>query len=72
MQTPTGYAATADTLRDRIVALIPDNPHIMDMDDPWSLFGVKGFDCSDLGPSLAQAAFALRAAQQQYRSQTRN
>jgi hypothetical protein len=71
MQTPAGYTSLANALRDRILALMPDNPTLATMDDPWGLFKVPGFKCDDLGPTLAQAAFALRAAQQAYRSQNR-
>ena len=56
------YEQTANTLRDRIVALIPDHPEIMDMESPWDLFKVDGFDCGDLAPSLYQAGYALAAA----------
>lgn len=54
------YEDTADVLTQRIVAIGPD---ILNIDDPWQLFKVSGFDCSDLNPSLAQASFALAKAQ---------
>jgi hypothetical protein len=56
------YEQTADELTMRILALIPKNPHILDMDDPWPLFKVRGFKCDDLGPSAFQASFALGKA----------
>jgi hypothetical protein len=62
------YAETANTLVDRIVALIPAHPEIMSMDDPWALFKVPGFKCNDLQPSLFQASWALSKAQQQYKN----
>ena len=58
----TCYAQTADELTHRIVALIPDNPHILTMESAWDLFKVEGFDCKDIGPSLAQAQWALSNA----------
>lgn len=66
MQTPPGYAQTADTLSDRIFALIPAHPEIVKMDNAFDLFGIPGFKCDDLGPSLAQASYALKAAQQRH------
>ena len=62
MSTP--YAETADILVDRIRALIPDHPEIMDLESAWDLFKVDGLNCSDLGPSAFQASWALRKAQQ--------
>ena len=58
------YTATADTLTDRIRALIPDHPEIMEMESAWDLFKVEGFDCKDLSPSAFQAGFALSKAQE--------
>ncbi len=54
------YEATADELTRRIVAL---GPLILNLNSPWELFKVDGFTCSDLGPSLAQASYALANAQ---------
>ena len=68
MQIPAGYSATADELSARIEALIPAHPEVLTMTDPGALFQVPGFKCDDLGPTLAQAAFALRAAQQRHTS----
>lgn len=59
------YAGVGEELKRRIVALIPDHPEIMEFDDPWPLFKVDGFKCDDLGPTLAQAAVALRHAQRE-------
>ena len=55
------YEQTADELTQRIVAL---GPQILDVDDAWKLFKVPGFKCDDIGPSLAQADWALSAAKQ--------
>ncbi len=66
MNHKTNYAATADTLVERIVALIPQHPEILEMSDPWKLFKVEGFDCKDIGPSLFQASWALARAKEQY------
>ncbi len=57
------YSATADELTNRILALIPSHPEIMEMESAWDLFKVEGFDCKDLGPSMYQAMWALRQAQ---------
>lgn len=63
------YVASATKLSDRILALIPANPSILQMNDAWDLFKVDGFKCDDLAPSLAQAGFALRDAQRRYKEQ---
>jgi len=63
------YAATADELTRRIMALIPSNPQILDMSNPWDLFDISGFECSDIGPSLYQAGWSMRMAQQLYREE---
>jgi hypothetical protein len=64
----SGYESTCDVLTHRILGLIPENPDILEMYDCWKLFDVEGFKCDDLQPSMAQAGFALRAAQQMYRA----
>jgi len=56
------YAKTADELTARILALIPTAPEILTMESVWDLFKVEGFNCSDLGPSMAQAQWALSNA----------
>lgn len=61
------YEKTADELTNRIFALIPDHPEILDIDSPWALFKVPGFDCKDLEPTLFQAGWALSAAKRKYR-----
>lgn len=61
------YVATADELVKRITALIPKHPELLTMADPWELFTVPGFECRDIGPTLFQAGWALRKAQQDYR-----
>lgn len=61
------YASVGHELRDRIVALIPDHPEILDLESCWDLFNVDGFKCDDLQPSMAQAGWALAAAKRQYR-----
>ena len=60
------YTSTAEQLRDRIVALIPDHPEILEMVEAFDLFKVEGFQCKDLDPSLAQAQWALSAAKLAY------
>jgi len=61
------YVSTANVLADRIEALIPLHPEIMEIDDPFKLFKINGFKCDDLAPSLAQAGWALREAQNRHR-----
>jgi len=56
------YESTGNELADRILALIPSHPEILEMDDAWGLFKVDGFSCDDLAPSLAQAQWALSNA----------
>lgn len=58
----TDYEGTAQKLVERIVALIPTHPEILEMRSPWDLFHVPEFECSDLAPSLAQAQWALARA----------
>lgn len=61
------YASICDELASRITNLGKSNPEIkqkiLAMDDAWDLFRIPGFHCGDLGPSMAQAYGALRAAQ---------
>lgn len=61
MNTET-YTGTAEILKDRIFALIPDHPEILEMDKSGGLFRIEGFNCGDLAPSLAQAQWALGRA----------
>lgn len=63
-----GYEGCAEEMKRRILALIPDHPEILDMNDVWDLFKVPGFYVDDLGPSMAQAMAALAAAQQEARA----
>lgn len=58
------YTATADELTKRILALIPAHPEIMTIESPFDLFKIDGFKCDDIGPSLAQAGWALGKARQ--------
>lgn len=64
--TASAYETTATELSRRIEALIPTNPDLLTLSDPWALFRVPGFKCDDLQPSLAQAAWALGDAQGRY------
>ncbi len=63
---PTSYESTANALVNRILALIPEQPQILQLESAWDLFKVPGFKCDDIGPSLAQASWALSAAKQAY------
>ena len=61
------YEATANELRDRILALIPTHPEILDMTSAFDLFRVEGFKCNDLQPSMGQAMFAMESAKRAFR-----
>jgi hypothetical protein len=60
------YGETAEELCRRIFRLIPANPQIMELSEPFGLFKVPGFECNDLQPSLAQASAALAKAKAMY------
>jgi len=64
------YETTAYALVERISALIPEHPEILNMTSPWDLFNVPGFNCKDIGPSLAQAWIALSKAKLIYKQTT--
>lgn len=64
------YQSTADTLRDRILALIPQHPEILDIKSCWDLFKVEGFTCGDLDVTMFQAGWALSAAKQAYQQRS--
>ena len=49
-------------LVDRILALIPDHPEILEMENPRDLFGIEGFECADLGLDYYSAAWAFGRA----------
>jgi len=55
------------TLTERILKLIPDNPQILDMENPRELFDIEGFYCDDLKPDWYQAAWAFERAKMIYR-----
>jgi hypothetical protein len=57
------YDGVVGTLADQIRALVPVRPEILQLEDPWGLFRVPGFDCGALNPSLEQATWALRIVQ---------
>jgi hypothetical protein len=60
------YTDVALELRDRIVALIPEHPEILTITSAWDLWKVEGFKCDDIGPSMAQAMYALASAKHQW------
>jgi hypothetical protein len=62
------YENSAQELKRRIIALIPDHPEIMNMTEPFDLFKIEGFKCDDLQPSLGQAMGALAFAKKEYAS----
>ena len=58
----TNYESTANILVERIKALIPNHPEILEMDSAWDLFKISEFQCGDLEPTMAQAQWALAKA----------
>lgn len=62
------YYAVLDELIERIEALVPEHPEILELDDAFGLFKIPGFNCSDLEPSLAQASAALAEARERHRA----
>lgn len=63
------YSSNAETLRDRIVALIPSNPKILELDNPFGLFKVPDLTINDLDLTLYQASWALGAAKQKWQEE---
>lgn len=61
-----GYVEGAEQAVERIMALIPSNPRILTMENPWELFTIDAFKVSDLGLSAAQAGWALKEAKVRY------
>jgi hypothetical protein len=60
------YETTANELSNRILALIPEHPEILEIEDAFYLFYIEEFQCNDLQPSMAQAQWALRNAKNRY------
>ena len=65
MMNEAAYTATADELTQRIIALFPTHPELLESRerDPWTLFDA-GLKCDDLQPSLFQANWALAKARE--------
>lgn len=61
------YTEVGEELARRILALIPQNPGILEMEEPFDLFKIEGFQCRDLSPSLFQADWALGKAKRMYK-----
>jgi hypothetical protein len=62
------YSQAAEEIKQRILKLIPDNPKILEIEDPWDLFDIAGLKVDDIGPSFAQVSWALTAAKQEWLS----
>lgn len=60
------YDGVVGALADQIRALVPVQPQILQLEDPWGLFRVPGFNCEELNPSLEQATWALRIVQREH------
>ena len=69
-----GYETTANTIVERIAALIPIHPRILYLKSSWGLFSVPGFQsiCDDLRPSLAQASWAFNTIRKDFLSENQN
>jgi hypothetical protein len=61
------YSQTANVLVQRILETFEKHPEAAEITDAWKLLKVKGFDCSDLEPSLFQADWALAHARRIWR-----
>jgi hypothetical protein len=57
------YERVAEELERRIEALVQQHPHVLKIHDPFDLFRIPEFTCTDLDPSMAQAIAALRRVQ---------
>lgn len=62
------YETSCEIIYQRILVLIPQHPEIKDFKNPWDLFKVPEFQCSDLNPTYAMVAIALAKAQNASRS----
>jgi hypothetical protein len=62
------YNDIIEKLVERILLIALSHPEILNLDSPWDMFKVPGFDCSDLGVSLAQASCALAEAKKRNRN----
>lgn len=58
------YQDTADALVQRIEALVPTHPEILEMGSAWDLLELHDFKCDDLQPTEFQASWALAKVQQ--------
>ena len=56
------YEATAEELTNRILALVPSHPEILEIKDVFDLFKIEGFKCDDIAPSWFQAQWSLAQA----------
>lgn len=59
------YDGVVGALADQIRALLPLQPQVLQLEDPWGLFRVPGFNCEAFNPSLEQATWALRIVQRE-------
>ncbi len=62
------YEKCAQSLKARIMALIPKHPEILDMKDSFELFTIPNFICGDLDPTKAMADVALAHAKFEYKN----
>jgi hypothetical protein len=56
------YESNAIIFMNRVMALIPENPHILTMESPSELLKIDGLEYEDLGLSFYQASWALGQA----------
>lgn len=62
------YSRDIVDLSERILALMPSHPEILETRDPFELFDIDAFYCKDLGPSAGQASIALQEAKRRWRA----
>lgn len=68
----SSYINDTEEAKSRILAAIPDHPEILEIKDPFDLFGIPGLNFDGLELSLFQAEFAMKKAQAEYQSANRN
>jgi len=66
------YEKCGQSLKSRILALIPKHKQILQITDPFELFRIPGFKCDDLEPTLAMADAALAQAKYDYQTNQRD
>lgn len=63
------YFTDTQRLAGRIEKLIPANPRILSIKNPFELMDIEGFVFDDIKPSVSQVLVALRLAITRYHNQ---